>query len=330
MSIASSPVSAIPTDASVSLKVDWLELVAFFSARGVARLDELENIDAIQQDEPPIDDASENAEQEDRRAAIENEIVERARGAGPAYPFYVSDDGEELLLKRRGDRRGAAFYLLCLIATHFIKSQVLNRAPTAREIVKLRKTQYQIVSTLAVAGHVQGPTVSIGWPRASNETLSQVLTRVCSLSGTGRLKIPPGREASRKAKDGGMDVIAWRVADDGRVPPAIMYFAQAASGHGWRQKSAFAALDKFLWGFFFERPACNHAAVTIVPFRLTDDEHAEWGADHGHILDRTRLPLAALKGFDLAAQQGVPVDELHRVHRVSSWIWRYRAANLTH
>lgn len=329
MTIAAQPVKALPADAKPDLQADWLELVAFFSARGVARLDEVDNAEVIQQDEPQDDNAAADADSEGRRAAIEEEIVQRVKSAGEAYPFFLSDDGEELLLKPRGSRRGAAFYLTCLIATHFVKSVILRDPPSDREIIGLRRVQFQILSTLAVAGHVGGPAVSVGWPRASGETIEQVLTRTCTMAGTGSLKNPPGQEASRRAKDGGMDVIAWRLSDDATSPPAIMYFAQAASGKGWRAKSAIDELQKFLWGFFIERPACNMAGVTVVPFRLSQEEHNEWGARHGHILDRTRLPIAALRGVELARTSGVPIDEATQVHRVINWLWRYRASRLT-
>ena len=323
------PVKALPTDAKPDLQADWLELVAFFSARGVARLDDIDNAEVMQQDEPDDDDAAADAASEDRRSAIEDEIFQRSSSAGDAYPFFLSDDGEELVLKPRGSRRGAAFYLTCLIATHFIKSAVLSNPPSDKEIIALRRVQFQILSTLAVAGHVGGPAVSVGWPRASGETLEQVLKRICDVSGTGSLKMPIGQEASRRAKDGGMDVVAWRPSDDGTTPPAIMYFAQAASGKGWKAKSAIDELSKFLWGFFIERPACNVAGVTVVPFRLSQAEHKEWGARHGHILDRTRIPMAALRGVELAAVAGVSIDEVARVHHVTNWLWRYRASRLT-
>lgn len=317
-------VTAPPLDADPVLIVDWLELVAFFDPRGVARIDAVENSIKIQDEEHATDDASADAIRDDRRSLIEDEITKRSDGAGDAYPYVLSGDGEELTLKARGARRGACFYLACLVISHFTRSPILIKPPADDARAAVRKKQFQVMATLAVAGHVGGPAVSFGWPRATGETITDAVERCCMMSRTGTARNPPGQEASRSAKDGGMDVIAWRIADDGQPPPAIMYFGQAASGHGWGAKSANDEVDQFLGGYFIERPACQTAGVTVVPFRVSADDHNRYGRRHGHILDRLRTPRAALKGLRLSCESGVAVDEIESVRSLNGWLLRYR------
>ena len=306
------------------LLADWLELVAFLDERNVARLDEIDNAFAIQDEEHASDDGTADAIREARREHIENELICRARDLTYAYPFELSADGEELRLKGRGARRGACFYLACLIISHFKGSPILVKPPSDDDAARVRKRQFQTMATLAVAGHAAGPALSFGWPRVTGESITEAIQRCCDLSGTGSPRIPPGPEASARAKDGGMDVIAWQPAINNQPPPGVMFFGQAASGHNWSGKSANDELDTFLEGYFLDRPACATAGVTVVPHRLSQEEHARFGRRHGHILDRLRTPRAALEGLRLAAEGGHAIDEVDATPRLNLWLLRYR------
>jgi hypothetical protein len=322
--MAKAVVGSPPLDADVAILVDWLELVAFFSRRSVARLDEIDNALTIQEEEDSFDDASADAERDERRERIEGEITERAESLGEAYPFFLSDDGEELRLRPRGQRIGACFYLICLILSHVTRSPILEVTPGAGAIALLRRRHFQALSTMAVAGHVAGPAISFGWPRPGGVSIADAIARACALSGTGLVRSPPGPVASRYVKDGGMDVIAWRPAVGGNPPPAEMCFGQAASGHGWPDKNAPDEVEDFYESFYLDRPACATVGVTIIPFRLGPDDYAMHGRRHGSILDRLRTPKAALDGLRLACDDGVVVDEIERVPAMNLWLIRYR------
>lgn len=322
---ANDAVAAPPLDADPVLLVDWLELTAFFAEGNAARLDEIDNAYEIQDEEAAEDDGDADAVREARRAAIEQEITERSEGLGVAYPFMLSDDGEELSMKPRGERPAASFYLLCLVLSHVTRSPILLRTPNKRALAQVRRRQFQALSTLAVAGHIGGPAVSFGWPRASGETIVEAVDRACRLSQTGSGRNPPGPVARKYAKDGGMDVIGWRPAVDGNPPPQTMCFGQAASGQGWNEKSAVDEQEDFLESYYLDRPACNYSGVTVIPFRLGPDDHATYGRRHGHILDRLRTPKAACDGLRLARVDGVPIDEEAAVVTINSWLLRYRA-----
>jgi len=322
------PVAPPPLDAKPIVQVDWLEFVAFFSRRGVSRLDRLDNAMIVQEEESPIDDAEADAIVDDRRALIEDEVEKRVKSLGDVYPFYMSDDGEELRLKPAADRRGGVFYLLCLVISHFTNSPILRLLPSDANIAEARKRQFQTLATYAVAGMVKGPTISMGWPRSDKEPLLDVLNRMRELGSSGVPKTKPGGEASPKAKDGGMDIIAWEIAINHLPPPAAMWFGQVASGHNWAGKSAKGEIDNFLWAYYDERPQTNYNAVTIIPHRLADDDYLRNSARHGHILDRLKTPKAAERGYTLAKTGGIHVDGIEHVSSISRWVYDYRRAGM--
>lgn len=322
--MAKHAVSPPPLDADADVLADWLELTAFFDRKARSRLDDIDDAFKIQDQEAANDDGEADAIQEERRAKIEAEITERSQRLESAYPFVLSEDGEEIALKPRRDLGSAAFYLICLIFSHATRSPILEVPPTSRALALARRRHFQILSTLAVAGHVGGPALSFGWPRKSGETIVEAIERACLLSGAGTARKPPGPVASRFAKDGGIDVIAWRPAINQFPPPAEMCFGQAASGHGWRDKNALDVIPDFYESYYQDRPQTNKVGVTVVPFRLQAADHVVYGHRHGHILDRLRTPRAALEGLRLA-RQGVVVDDVEDVGLLGRWVLGYRS-----
>jgi hypothetical protein len=314
-------VGAPPLNADAVTLADWLELVAFFDLDGTARLDSIDGALKILEEDNEEDTGEADAKKDERRGSIEEEIEIRSCSLEDAYPYVLSEDGEELRLKSRGNRTGAAFYLSCLVISHFSHSPILERPPANQADV--RKAQFQILSTLAVAGNLVGSAISFGWPRASGETIKEALTRFTEAAGTGLVRDPPGPEASKYAKDGGMDVIAWRPAVNNVPPPAMLVYGQAASGRNWSAKSAMDEIDQFHQGYFTDDPAVAAVGVTVVPFRLSKEDHAQWGRRHGHILDRLRTPKAALEAIALS-EAGHSIDEVDRVRRLNLWLLRYR------
>ena len=328
MTIPPDPVAPPPLDADPVIQVDWLEFAAFFNRRGIARLDRLDNAMAVQEEESLSNDADADAIIDDRRALIEDEVENRIKALGDVYPFSMSNDGEELRIKPPAERRGGVFYLICLVISHFTRSPILRFIPSNDEISKVRKRQFQALATYAVAGLVNGPSISMGWPRPDKESILDVLDRMKELGSSGTPRTELGLEASPYAKDGGMDVIAWSFGINDRPPPASMWFGQVASGHNWTGKSAQGEILAFLWSYYDERPQTNTNAVTIIPHRLSDDEHLRHSARHGHILDRLRTPKAAERGYTMAKIGGVHVDGIEHVSSISRWVYDYRRAGM--
>jgi len=320
--MVSSIIASIAADASPQEQVDWLELTAFFDTFKRARLDEIAGGLHLQADGDDEDIAAEDAERDRLREDIEAEVQERSQVLGAAYPFELSEDGECLTLKIVRERPATSLYFLCLILSHVTRSPILKEPPKDADLRDVRKRHFQTFSTLAVAGMIKGPALSLGWPRANRETILNVIVRACSMSQTGTPRQIPATTANPSAKDGGIDVLAWEHSNDASLP-SVFWFAQAASGHGWRDKSAKDELPSFLRDYFDIAPQCNHGAVTVCPFVVSRRDLERVSFRHGTVLHRKSGPLAALMGLQLA-RSGVHVEESNAVGGISMWLGKYR------
>ena len=239
-----------------------------------------------------------------------------------SYPFSLSDDGEVVSFKPRHARPGGRFYLLCLVLAHVAKSRVLDVVPHETAVRVARNRHFQCLATLALAGEMNGPSIWMGWPRLTDESILDVVGRACALAGTGTRKALPGQTASAYSKDGGIDVLSWRPAVD-HPPPTSFAFGQTASGQDWAAKSARLDAESLMQGYFEERPNCNHVTFTVVPHRLADDEMRQQHHRHGAILDRTRAPIMAWRGL-IFSQQGMHVDGANSSALISRWLRAFR------
>ena len=321
--VATSALASPASDASVETLVDWLEFEAFFSVYGVARIDEVSGAIKIQEEEANDNIGAADALHEQFRLDVENEFARRTQQLGAAYPFELSNDGEELVF-RRSPEGAPSFYLLCLVLSHVTRSPILLVLPKDAAVRDVRQRHFQILSTLAVAGVCEGPSLSLGWPRPSGDSILEVVARGCELSQTGSAKAAPGSTASPAAKDGGIDVLAW--SDHyGRPPPNTFWFGQAASGHGWPTKSSMDVYKDFIDDYYLEQPRCNSAFVTVCPFIISDGDLARHSLKHGTLLDRLRAPANALRGVQLA-RGGTYVEEFDNARKLAVWLGRYRQA----
>ncbi len=310
------------SNADADLQLDWLELRAFFDEFGKARLDELSGGRRTLEEEQSEDIAEFDVADDAFRSDIETELDVRKKKLGSAYPFDMSGDGEEIELIVPADSENACFYLLCLIASHISKSPILTTPPEGEILTRFRNRVYQIMGTLAVAGHAGGPAISLGFPRATKETILDALRRAENWGIGLAPRDKPGRHSQPRSKDGGIDVIGWPVQD--RPPPAVIWFGQLASGHDWVEKPAHLEYDQFMNDFFEDRGTGQHTYMTLIPFRITDP--LVWdraSTKHKFICDRCSTPKHALAGIALS-KLGVNLDEIGNLAQVTGWIADYR------
>lgn len=324
--MAAKVLSSPPAGSEIDIIVDWLELEAFLSLFGVANLDDVISSQDLQTDDAEVDIGEKDRADEELRSTIETEIQFRAKALGNAYPFALSDDGEQLCLTvAEALDAPSSTYLVCLILSHVTQSPILSVAPDPGLVRDARKRLFQIIATLAAAGHAQGGAVSLGWPREKKESIIDVVTRAVGLSGAGQARAAPHQLEPKGAKDGGLDVLAWKVAPDA-PPPELFYFVQAASGNNWKAKSAKGDYDQFLHCYFAAVPECGHAFLTICPFRVSDDDKAYQQLAHGTVSDRTRAPVMAMAALE-AAGNGADIDEAENFPLLGKWLQRYRREN---
>jgi hypothetical protein len=326
------PLKSPPSDAEIKVVVDWLELQAFFSEFDIARLDDAISVDLFQQDEEELefddkDIGQTDAAQEDSRAKIEAEINIRQSALGHSYPFDLDGQGEEITIRREHNNHPSMAYLLCLVLSHVTRSAILDSPPNGEMVREARKRLFQIVATIAAAGVSGGGAVSLGWPREKRETILAVVARAVALSGVGAARQQPYHLEPAAAKDGGLDVLSWTPMPDG-PPPSNFWFVQAASGHNWIEKSSRNEITSFLNCYFAPPPESNHDWMTICPFRLDEDTKTYQQANHGTIVDRTRLPAAVARALESAANGNDAIDEINNYPKVGLWINAYKKFGL--
>lgn len=316
-----SPVDPPALTLGVDDLVDWLELTAMFDEFGVARIDAL--LGSLQElEETAEDDIGErDRKREQLIEDIENEVDLRQKHLCDAYPFKLSESGEELSRCDQWLDEQYVFYIICLITTHVSGSAILRRPPVEALLVRLRNYIFQIVATLGLAGLSIGPAFSVGWPRQNGEALVDLLARAAAAGGGFTPRNPPGPYVSPQEKDGGIDVIAF--SSDGLPPPTAFYFGQTASGKNWPGKPVSEHARTFGGAYMIDHMTGNMVYVTLIPYRVTNE--AFWYAQsqlHRAILERLRLPARALKGLRLAVD-GTPVDHFENVADLSRWVGDY-------
>lgn len=318
--------SSPPAGSEVDVIVDWLEIAAFLSQFEVSNVDDVISSQDIQTDDIEVDIGERDRAAEELRGTIELEINFRTTALGNAYPFALSNDGEQLYFNAPDELNApSSTYLVCLILSHVTQSPILSVTPDPVLVRDARKRLFQIIATLAAAGHAQGGAVSLGWPREKKETIIEVVARAVGLSSAGQARAAPHLLEPKGAKDGGLDVLAWKVAPDG-PPPELFYFVQAASGNNWKAKSAKGDYGQFLHCYFAAQPECNHAFLTICPFRVSEHDKAYQQINHGIVSDRTRAPVMAMVALQ-AAQNGEAIDEAENFPLLGKWLQRYRREN---
>lgn len=313
-------------NAGADILVDWLEFVAFFDEFRRARIDDLAGSKRTQLEEP-LEDIAFADQQDDRlREAIENEVTARKQALQGAYPFDLDGNGEELQFIGNHEQPATCFYLVCLIASHVVGSPILAEPPAADLVHRMRNRVFQVLGTLAVAGVAQGPAVSVGYPRETKEAILDVLRRAEEWGFGLAPRDKPGRHAVPQAKDGGIDVIGWPMAD--RPPPPEIWFGQLASGKNWEGKPTMLEYHNFVADFLEDNGTGQHSFMTMIPFRLIDDQQFQRASkNHKYIADRSRAPLHALQALELP-DRGVRLDEIQNVGQVVDWIRDYRQSVL--
>lgn len=320
--MAVEPIIAPPLNSPATILVDWLELIAFFNEFGLARLDVLQGALTEQEEEPEENIGRNDRENETIIDRIENEVIEREKACNGSYPFELSDDAEELSLKAGWDAEEHSVYFVCLLTSHLTTNSLFDFKVDTALITRLRNRVFQIISTVAMAGLAKGSAASIGWPRPNNEQIIETLKRAQSRGAGFTVRDTVGPDTPIAEKDGGIDVISWRVDD--RDPPSILYYGQVASGHDWKGKPASTYEKSFSAHYFDVGPRGNVAFATLIPFRELDVIlwHNQ-NMQHGTLLDRTRVPRHAKEGIALAAS-GQEMDEVDNFPEVMTWISDFR------
>jgi hypothetical protein len=328
-------ISAPSSEEHPAVLADWLELQAVASEFAHSRILAIADIRDITQDEESEDVADFDAGSDAIIGRVTSELIARKAALKEAYPFTVDDSGRLLSLGNH-DRLGSVVYLACLFMSHVTKSALLDKFDLTANAQSGRDV-FQICSVLAAAGWCEGPAISFGWPRRDRTNFATKLSETYKLFGDGTPRSTPLPAAPARIKDGGIDVIGWRLTHDG-LPGTVYLLGQVASGHNWKDKSVLQDIEHFHWAWFDVAPASSATGAMFVPFCITEVEEFDGFEEQevraskmqfltkqfGIFEYRYRLPLHADRANALHASGIHPIEGLPEINRVEQWVNEFK------
>jgi hypothetical protein len=309
----SGPLVAPDIQRSFSLSADWLEILALarpqrFSTDGdiATPNDILEDRAAIVAEGdtgfPPDDPDILDAATEQALDAIFEELASRQRALGAAYPFDLVVTGRRLTLSVSPSHQDSiveqarAIYIACLYMTG-VRGGLIDAKAAKIQADPDMGNAFQICATIAAAGYMSGDAYWFGHPRPDKTPFMEAIRNVAGwLQGTPAPTAPPGE--TLYAKDGGIDVIAWRDHHDGRPAKLIMY-GQCASGSDWVGKPVSGKVNR-MEAYYTYKPSKHWIPALFAPFPLYSEK------ENAHRLRSEE----AMEGFyrTFEAEMGVIID----------------------
>lgn len=305
---------------SYAISADWLELLALarpeqFATQG----DILQPNDILEDRNAPLPDGVAGAIAEDPDIidiaaepmldAIFDELGFRNRTLGDAYPFRLVAAGQTLRLQVADDTAdqisnlGREIYTACLYMSA-VRNGLLDAKIANVKVDPVIGNLFQICATIAAAGYVHGDAYWFGHPRPDETSMLNAVSTLAELlkQGTPAKKAPLGE--TQYAKDGGVDVVAWKAHHDGR-PAKLILYGQCASGMNWVGKPVGPKVDR-LDCYYTESPSKYWLPALLTPFPLYMDK------ENSHALRNEE----ARHGFYRRneSEMGVIIDRLRIVH----------------
>lgn len=303
---------------SFSLSADWLEILALARPRQFASDGDISTANDILEDSAAVtvegdpdfpDDDPDILDRATEQAldAVFEEIANRQRVLGAAYPFSVQIEKRRLniTVSLTSDdaliEQARAIYIACLYITG-VRGGLIDATAAQLKADPDMGNVFQICATIAAAGYMNGDAYWFGHPRPDKMPFMEAIQTVAGLiNGVAALAPPPGE--TMFAKDGGIDVIAWRDHHDGRPAKLIMY-GQCASGMNWVGKPVSGKVHR-MDAYYLFPPSKHWIPALLTPFPLYSEK------ENAHSL-RTE---EAMQGFyrHNEAEMGVVIDRIRLV-----------------
>ncbi len=346
-----------PTDTSGRI-ADWVEVEALLSPVGRTSQSAMTRAITII-DEPVRDEDDEDrapdGETDDAivggRAILDQtiemlservylELEYRQRTLGDRYPFAIEAVGNNWRLTQLptgtpAQQFSRLFYVACLMvaAVKYKYLPVTKTDPLAKQMPEL----VQVMSYTVAADYVRGESYWMGWPRPDNTTsFRSALEKLVMRARVGALLREDPEWDSGAAKDGSVDLVAWRSFADGKAGKSVLY-GQVASGLNWRDKPLPASIDPLFLGWFEYHPSKERLHSMFIPFvqhegckpRAGQDYFKRLHADarkdertYGIVFDRLRIAELATDSWERleATAWHDDVDLQGAVSRIRHWV----------
>ncbi|PMD06195.1 hypothetical protein CJ199_02095 [Brevibacterium paucivorans] len=306
-----------PTDSSTrAVLADWVELQVLLSEGPVAE-QQLIRSQAAQSEpdhgnvltEPDLEAADEEileTSADELSQRVHEELVYRESVLGPLYPFEMTVEYGKWALGRRdtsdsSEQAAHGAYVCCLLIAA-MHSELLPISSQHSLFTRSAKIM-QIESYLTAAEILGGSAYWFGYPRPDHSNMLTAVQKLVEAMGVGVAPSERPLGLSRNAKDGTVDIVAWRPFRDGQ-PAAVVAYGQVASGRNWDTKPIGAYVKGHFMTWFAKPPSHQHIELLFIPvlqhhelresssedYREVAREQARLREmDFGVVIDRLRL-----------------------------------------
>ncbi|MDO5722137.1 MAG: hypothetical protein Q4P06_06310 [Actinomycetaceae bacterium] len=237
---------------------------------------------------------------------VHDELAYRESVLGSLYPFELTVEYGKWALGRRETSDSSAqaahkAYVCCLLIAA-MHSELLP-IPSQHTLFTSSAKIMQIESYLTAAEILGGSAYWFGYPRPDGSNMLTAIQKLVEAMGLGVAPSKPPLGLSRNAKDGTVDIVAWRPFRDGQ-PAAVVAYGQVASGRNWEKKPIGAFLKGHFLPWFAKPPSHQHIELLFVPYlqhhKLTESSSEDYREvareqarlrekDFGVVIDRLRL-----------------------------------------
>lgn len=235
---------------------------------------------------------------EEAESAVAGEIDRRAHLLGDAYPFVRA--GSRLTYVEK-----APYLYEFLLALSLAESYSAGRYRVLPRV-------FEVLSCLIAEAYLGDDASSyrMGWPRprGAAATLKAAVAELHSKAGKhvgewiwGPKDGNPEDPTPKRAKEQGLDVVAWKRSIDGRAGQLYL-LGQCACGKGWDSDTKLQDMNiKLLNEWISEIASVTPVRAIFTPRHALDHKLPFISRHGGLVFDRTRLTLLATR--DRAATQ---------------------------
>lgn len=315
-------IQAVPSASTRVVQADWVELHAVIRGSATESLftDMALDADETRDDAVPDWESDEPGSYEEEIAepelvrqqqAVYEELLHRTSSYGEAYPFSLTERDTGWTLSWRGSGLqgtpdvAAMGYVAALVIAGY-RAGILSLKHVSPSETRIGNVM-QALSVMAARELVGGECYWFGFPREDGTAMLDACATLVGRMGTGRAHAERPAGAKPAAKDGTVDIVAWRRLGD-RLSSAVVLYGQVASGGNWHGKGVQDLIDAEFFCWFQDPPrrkgylpalfmpfACYQevaepATSTTVSFREEAAGRARNDSESlGVIIDRFRL-----------------------------------------
>ncbi|PHZ86722.1 hypothetical protein [Paremcibacter congregatus] len=325
---------SISSKSSINDIADWIELKVLQSEFKRFRFSQLHRMQDDEGDAASSNYEKIDTEQEENILDWIEEITKRSNSLGNSYPFILSRKEIRLKDLTAELNQGNYAYLLCLFLSHAKDTDAIE----GTQFLKLKNNDparelFQVISTIAASGYINGSSISFGWPRQDQSNFPDALKRLCLYTADGaKFAKNPHAAAPKRVKDFEIDIVSWIPTND-NLPNKMFLVSQVASGENWTSKplrnSILAKLTYWLESDFSSRE--NIATGLFIPFCIepqngeTRAERLEYlcGGSLGNLIFyRDRIPFYVDQVYrsNMNSKKEILIERVNDFESIISWV----------